>query len=311
MKIFSVVVAGSLLAVSLTACASGGTPAAACAPLASSGKNTAAVSVSGAFGAKPTVTFAKGLTATDTQVQTVVAGTGAIVAEGASVAIDAQLYDAKTGDIIQQTAFDGKTHPTVPVDVAKLGGFSKAMVCQKVGSRVVAVIGNDQTLATSLGLDKSATVVAIIDIVSGNLSKADGEPQPAVDGMPRVVLSDTGVPGITVPKTDAPTDFKLAVLKKGSGAVVADHANVTVHYVGVTWADGTTPFDSSWNRGTPAEFSVDEVVEGFKKALVGQTVGSQVIAVIPPALGYKDQAAGSIPANSTLVFVIDILGTSN
>lgn len=48
---------------------------------------------------------------------------------------------------------------------------------------------------------------------------------------------------------------------------------------------------------------------GFKKALEGQKVGSQVLAVIPPAEGYGAQAQSGIPANSTLVFVIDILGT--
>jgi peptidylprolyl isomerase len=47
------------------------------------------------------------------------------------------------------------------------------------------------------------------------------------------------------------------------------------------------------------------------KAVVGQPVGSQVIAIIPPAQGYGDAGAGSIPPGATLVFVIDILGTSN
>ena len=310
MKIYTGIAIAALSLASLTACASA-PQAAACEPLAKPGKNTSAVTVTGKFGEKPDVAFAKGLSATNTQSLDVITGTGRAVKAGESVAIDAQLYDATTGRVIQQTAYDGKTRPTIPVDVAKLGGFSKALICHTVGSRVVAVIGNDETLATSLGMDKSATVIAVVDIVDANLDRATGVDQPVQDGMPRVVLGENGAPGITVPKTAAPTELKVAVLKKGDGAVVADHANVTVHYTGVTWADGTSPFDSSWSRGTPAEFSVDNVVDGFKQALVGQKVGSQILAVIPPALGYKDKAAGSIPANSTLVFVIDILGTSN
>lgn len=309
MKLLSAFAIATLAIAGLTACSSA-PQAAACEMQAKSGKNTAAVKVSGQFGTKPTVDFTKGMTATDTQSLDVIKGTGRAVNAGESITIDAQLYDATSGQIIQQTAYDGQSRPTIPVDVSKLGGFSKALICHKVGSRVVAVIGNDQTLATSLGLAKSATVVAVVDIVGANLSKANGAPQPAVDGMPRVVLSDAGIPGITIPKSTAPSKLEVALLKKGDGALVAEHANVTVHYIGVTWANATTPFDSSWSRGTPAEFNVDNVVEGFKQALVGQRVGSQVLAVIPPALGYKDQAAGSIPANSTLVFVIDILGTS-
>jgi FKBP-type peptidyl-prolyl cis-trans isomerase len=81
---------------------------------------------------------------------------------------------------------------------------------------------------------------------------------------------------------------------------------VRVHYTGVTW-DEREVFDSSWDS-EPASMTLDSVVPGFAAALEGQTVGSQVLVVIPPEQGYGDQAQGAIPANSTLVFVIDILG---
>lgn len=85
--------------------------------------------------------------------------------------------------------------------------------------------------------------------------------------------------------------------------------SVTVHYTGVLWSDGTV-FDSSWSRKSPATFSLNGVVPGFAQALEGQTVGSQIVAIIPPELGYGDQDNGTIPSGSTLVFVIDILGTT-
>jgi peptidylprolyl isomerase len=50
------------------------------------------------------------------------------------------------------------------------------------------------------------------------------------------------------------------------------------------------------------------MIPGFAEALDGKTVGSQVLVVIPPDQGYGDQAQGPIPADSTLVFVVDILG---
>ena len=52
--------------------------------------------------------------------------------------------------------------------------------------------------------------------------------------------------------------------------------------------DGGTVFDSSWDKGAPTQFATTDVVPGFKQALEGQTVGSQVVAVIPPADGYGD-----------------------
>ncbi|MEE2814539.1 MAG: FKBP-type peptidyl-prolyl cis-trans isomerase, partial [Actinomycetota bacterium] len=69
-------------------------------------------------------------------------------------------------------------------------------------------------------------------------------------------------------------------------------------------------FDSSWSRdATPSQFPTSGVVAGFRKALEGQNVGSQVIVEIPPADGYG-AVEGSELKDETLVFVIDILGTT-
>ena len=113
---------------------------------------------------------------------------------------------------------------------------------------------------------------------------------------------------ITVPKTDPPAELEIAVLKQGDGAEVADGASVTVHYTGVIWGTGEV-FDSSWPKGAPATFTTEGVIPGFGKALVGQKVGSQVLAVIPPAEGYGEAGQGSIKGTDTLVFVVDILAT--
>ncbi len=96
-------------------------------------------------------------------------------------------------------------------------------------------------------------------------------------------------------------------LIKGDGPAVAANDVITVQYSGWLW-DGTA-FDSSWTNGTPfqTQIGTKSVIEGWDKGLIGQTVGSQVLLVIPPSLGYGDQESGTIPANSTLIFVVDIL----
>jgi peptidylprolyl isomerase len=104
--------------------------------------------------------------------------------------------------------------------------------------------------------------------------------------------------------------LKIETLTKGDGATVKSGDTVLVQYTGVLWNNGKV-FDSSWTNGSPASFSTDKVVKGFGQALTGATVGSQVLVVIPPSAGYGSTAQGSIPANSTLVFAIDILGAQH
>jgi peptidylprolyl isomerase len=122
-------------------------------------------------------------------------------------------------------------------------------------------------------------------------------------------LADNGAPTITLPGGDAPTETTLETLKKGDGYTVQSGDTVLVQYTGVRWSDGET-FDSTWDKGgVPTSFSTTGVVAGFQKALEGQTVGSQVLVVIPPKDGYGE---GDINANDlkgeTLVFVVDIIG---
>lgn len=137
------------------------------------------------------------------------------------------------------------------------------------------------------------------------MTRATGEAQTPEAGYPAVSLDANGAPSISAVKAEAPKEFGVSTLIKGAGAVVGATDIVTVHYAGWLW-DGT-PFDSSWTRGEPAQFSLEQVVPGFTKAIAGQTVGSQVIAILPPADGYGAQEVGGIPANSTLIFVVDIL----
>jgi peptidylprolyl isomerase len=154
--------------------------------------------------------------------------------------------------------------------------------------------------------------VFVFDLTRVYLGQAEGTAVAPEAGLPTVVTTPEGIPGITIPKTAAPEDLRIAQLIKGGGETVKSGDKVTMHYSGFLW-DGSTKFDSSWDKGSPAQFVVAEgqLIDGFLSAVVGQTVGSRVVAVIPPSLGYGQQASETIPANSTLIFVIDILGTSS
>ena len=97
------------------------------------------------------------------------------------------------------------------------------------------------------------------------------------------------------------------MLKAGDGRPVSAGDTTLLQYTGVNWDTGEV-FDSSWKNGAPISIDGNTYVEGFIQALEGQKVGSQVLVVIPPALGYGEAGSSEHElAGQTLVFVIDIL----
>ncbi len=121
-------------------------------------------------------------------------------------------------------------------------------------------------------------------------------------------------PKVTLPSSAAPTSLRTSVLQPGTGPVVVKGDLVAIDYVGEIWKSGKV-FDSSFGTGrTPAAFPIGTgaVIPGFDTGIVGKTSGSRVLLVIPPAQGYGsagNQQAG-IGADDTLVFVVDVLGTT-
>jgi hypothetical protein len=103
-----------------------------------------------------------------------------------------------------------------------------------------------------------------------------------------------------------PSGLKYMVLKKGTGNVSPNATNVVkVDYQG-TLLDGTV-FDSSYKRGTPATFPLSRVIRGWTEGLQLMKVGDKFKFQIPPELAYGSRARPGIPANSTLVFEVELL----
>ncbi|GIW77469.1 MAG: peptidyl-prolyl cis-trans isomerase [Phycisphaerae bacterium] len=100
--------------------------------------------------------------------------------------------------------------------------------------------------------------------------------------------------------------LQIQHLKEGTGGSPKSTSKVKVHYTG-TLIDGTK-FDSSVDRGQPAEFRLDEVIKGWTEGLQLMKVGGKARLVIPPELGYGARGAGrSIPPNATLIFDVELL----
>jgi FKBP-type peptidyl-prolyl cis-trans isomerase len=306
--------AALFLVVSAVLTAGLGTAAVVAAP-AGAATGIDAVTVSTDTATKPTVKFQKPFAIKKTADSVVAAGTGEALATGQTITFDYVLVDGRTGKQIQ-TSFGGSPASLV-LDAAKTNKqLVTALTGKTVGSRVLVGIAPKDGLAKRLKskkVKKDDALLFVIDVksVRAPLAKATGDPVAPVDGQPTVTLAADGKPTIAIPSgVAAPTSLIVQPLIKGTGPVVEAGQTISVHYTGVVY-DGGKQFDSSWDRGTPAEFVIgkSQVIPGWDEGLVGQTVGSQVLLVVPPDKGYGAQGNSSagIKGTDTLVFVVDIL----
>ena len=113
--------------------------------------------------------------------------------------------------------------------------------------------------------------------------------------------------GANVAGSTTPDGLKIVDLKEGTGAVVQSGQCITVQYTG--WLTDGTKFDSSRDRvgGFQLVIGSGAVIPGWDKGIPGMKAGGRRRLEIPPALGYGAQAQGPIPANSTLVFIIEVV----
>lgn len=104
-----------------------------------------------------------------------------------------------------------------------------------------------------------------------------------------------------------PSGLQYEVMKEGDGPKPSAFDKVTCHYHG-TLINGTI-FDSSVQRGKPAQFPLSAVIKGWTEGVQLMGVGSKWRFFIPPHLGYGDrQVSAEIGPNSTLIFEVELLG---
>jgi peptidylprolyl isomerase len=189
-------------------------------------------------------------------------------------------------------------------------------VGKKAGSRVEMSVpptwgygpqGNAQA-----GIKGTDTLVFVVDIENTFNSKSSAKGKNAAQSdaaLPKVgTNTDGSAPKITVPKSKPPTALVANYVIEGDGDEVKADSTVLVQYEGVLWDTGKE-FDSTYQRGQLTSFGLQQVVKGWAQGLTGKKVGSRVLIVIPPKLGYGDKppAGSGIEKDSTLVFSVDIL----
>jgi len=102
-----------------------------------------------------------------------------------------------------------------------------------------------------------------------------------------------------------PSGLQYKVIKMGEGPKPTSTDKVKVHYEGKL-INGKV-FDSSYERGEPIEFELNQVIPGWAEGLTLMPVGSIFELYIPSDLAYGDRSIGEIPAGSTLIFKVELL----
>lgn len=317
----------------MSGCAAGGTTKDAsgkeCLP---SGAASDAVKVSGKVGDDLKLTSKTPVKAKESQRTVMEEGEGKSPKETEAINVAMTIFSGVDGKVIQQA-------PESAVPVAKEGLSAwayDAFRCAVPGQEVAVVTpvkevteGQDPAAAGLEGITNDDSLVMVMKFgkvtksdaaASGEpgtldadklLKKAEGKAKKAPEGFPTVKLDKDGSPTITMPKgVDAPKELKVATLIEGDGETVEPGDRVYVNYRGVIWRTGEE-FDSSWSRGAPIDFVTTGVIGGFQKALEGQKVGSQVIAVVPAedgGYGAETLKAQGHKGDDVMVFVLDILG---
>lgn len=269
------------------------------------------VSVKGKPGSKPEISFDTPLKVENQSHQVIQKGDGDVIQDGDRVCTRSVAIDSKTGKEINSTWDEEKPECSIVIDKTSIPAYYDVFRGQKINTTIAIGI-DDQQESSQSGSSKDSqgsSYIMALTFVSKtkDLKRAEGEKVKDIPAdLPKISLSNTGKPSLDLNNYKPTNTLVSQTLIKGKGAKVGEHQTVSANYTGWLASDGKQ-FDSSWDRGQASDFSLDQVVKGWQQGLAGQTVGSQVLVIVPPDLGYGDQEKSGIPANSTLIFVVDIL----
>lgn len=317
MRTLPVLLLATGIVASLSACATapftGG-----CESTVTSGSASSVVTAEGPLGTAPTIDFPTPIVTKEIQRSELITGTGPQLSSGDVVMMHFTMLNGATGETAGLSDYTSTPQPITLAD-SVIPAVTEGLQCVTVGSRVAiassaADAGQDPETVTD-------SIVFVVDVLGAYPGKAYGVPQTPQAGMPAVVTAPSGVPGVTVPRQDPPSELTVNVLRQADGDTLKSGDKAVLKYTALLWADSSVFYStwySTWTNGqasilplTTPDAPSKAVTQGLVEGLVGQQVGSQVLIVVPPGDGFGSAVADGVPAGSTLVYVVDILGVSD
>ena len=269
-------------------------------------------------GTKPTLSFDSPFATDKSDRKVLREGSGEELTADTKVTVDYVGINGKNGTEFD-TSFGAK-----PITVSLGGeqlipGLKNGLVGLKVGARALLSIApkdgyGPQGGIPTEGITEDDSLLFVVDVreIRRALPEATGTPVAPVAGQPTVQVDPASrKTSITLPAGDPPTELVAQPLIVGSGPLTATGSTITVHYTGVKWPGGEQ-FDSSWTSPsgpTDVVLGASRVIPAWDEALVGRTVGSRILLVVPPEKGYgaEGNSQAGIAPTDTLVFAVDIL----
>jgi peptidylprolyl isomerase len=267
------------------------------------------ITVTGDLGKLPTVKIPTPWGIDKTQAKTLIQGTGDAVTASSMIEVNYWGANGYTGAV-----FDESFSANKPISYAVSGfisGFQTGVIGQKVGSRVlIGITGPDGYDSNggnaNIGIDVGDCLVFIVDIISVSATGPSGSTVTPPSGLP-TVSSDLKAPAVTIDtKATPPSTLTVQPLIKGSGKAVTAASTLRVDYAEYAWSTGKLVKQTYGYA--PLDGALSSTIPGWQTGLVGQTVGSRVLLIVPPAQAYPSgNPRIDVKAGETMVYVIDIL----
>jgi FKBP-type peptidyl-prolyl cis-trans isomerase len=283
------------------------------------GQKIKGLSVSGEFGAEPKVTVKSAVKTDKPETQVLSKGDGNPVVANKKAMFNIYLAKGSDGSKLYSSTDQGTPSQVNMTEKEFFKVIIDSLVGKPQGSRVaVAATVKDvwgAAGAPQLKLKPTDTVLFVLDVLSVEPKDVKNGPEgkdvAAPAAAPVVQESGDKVTGLDFSKAPkkAPSKLQVIPLVEGDGPAAKAGRLVTFNYYGAVWGS-KKPFDSSFDRGAPVPFGVGVkgLIPAWDKVIPGLKQGSRVLIIAPPADGYGAQAQQGIPANSTLTFVVDVLG---
>jgi FKBP-type peptidyl-prolyl cis-trans isomerase len=153
--------------------------------------------------------------------------------------------------------------------------------------------------------------IVLVDIVSADEKKQKEEAAraqfSAVESAVKSIIADYSAGKLNGNLTTTASGLKVMIVEKGNGAPLQQGESIKTNYYGAL--KDATMFDNSYERGEPLSFpvGVGQMIPGYDEGAMLLNHGGKAYFFIPPTLGYGDQDNGPIPANSELVFYVEVL----
>lgn len=259
----------------------------------------------------PKVEFDKPLRIDKTRFEVLVPGEGPKAAADGMVTVHYYGVNARTGEVFDQSFSRGA--PSSFELAGVIDGFREGLTGQQPGSRVLIAVpgdaGYDEVYQIApqfapTGYELFDTLLFVADVIDVSLPGASGATVTPPAGLP-TVSAGTGKPTVTIPAGDAPATMTAQTLIEGTGRKVEAKDSILARYVGYSWKTGEI-FDDGFE--TPTSEELANLIPGWTKGLLGKTVGSRVLLVLPPADGFPEGANNPpVEKGDTVVYVVDLL----